>query len=88
MLSQTLSYSLHPNLLGFLLHFRPNRSVLKSTLEEVRVLSSIDELADNLVLDGEASTVVLGVSVRVSVLGLMFLADLLRGITGGGFVVK
>ena len=72
----------------FFASFKTKSFCLKSPLETVGALFSVDELAVGLFLDREASTVVFGDFVGVSDVGLMFLVDLLIGITGGGFVVK
>ena len=88
MRSQTFSHNLHPNFLCFLLLLRPNCSVLKSPLEMTGALFSTDELAFDLFLDGGVSTVGFGDFGGVSDVSLMFLVDLLKGITGGGFAVN
>ena len=90
-LSQTLSHILHLNFLGFLLHLRPNLCVLKFPLVETLSLFGLSFVAlfgCGVFADGgfgAGSGVAAGLA---SGLGTMFLADLQRGVTGGGFVTK
>ena len=83
---------MHPNFLGLLLLLRPNLCVLKSPLGFVETLLFLEVFSVIVFLGGVATApelVGFGAGSGVaSGLGTMFLVDLQRGVTDGGFVMK
>ena len=84
-----MSHILHPNFLGFLLHLRLNLCVLKSPLGFVETLPLLEVSSVVVFTGGVLAAGGFGAgSGAASNLAVMFLADLRRGVTDGGFVTK